>query len=160
MAFFVLSLWFQAGWFLAVAGRESYLLLTLAWVGMSYVWQWRHQSQTMLSMVAFALFGMALDQANIYFGILDFSQTWLPVWMIGLWLLFAWYGSHFVAAFAHWPKRWLCLLVATSATLSYYAGSALGAVSFESMRLSLTVLFGQWLIIAQLMTVLLMRKRE
>ncbi len=158
MAFLLLSLWFQAGWFLAVAGRESYLLITCLWVGASYLWQWHKARQRLREMGLLAMLGLVVDQSNIAIGIMDFEQAWLPVWMVCLWLLFAWYASHFVDAFTRWPSYWLCLLVAVSATFSYYAGSALGAVILAS-PFSALVLFLQWLIIAKFMLHLRARRK-
>ncbi|NLS11455.1 DUF2878 domain-containing protein [Vibrio sp. SM6] len=151
-ALLVLSLWFQAGWFVAVLGRDAFAPLLWLMVVISLViTRWRYRAPLLPQLIVVS-FGLIIDTLNQWLGVLVFSTEWLPNWLVGLWLLFAWYGWQMWPTLGRYSLYVLLPIGAVGGALSYWAGEKLDAVEFGLPLIpTLLVLMSQWLLVMALM---------
>jgi hypothetical protein len=132
---------FQIGWFACVLGGNQIAVpVTLAiliahWFLVSkQIAEWR-------TIFLVALVGIIIDSGLFAAGVFnDGSERHIaPLWLIGLWLLFATTLNH---SFSWLHQRYVLAIVlgAISGPLSYLAGVKLGAVSFGIEQVSALLL--------------------
>ncbi len=123
---------FQAIWFAAILGRESWewVVAMLVLVHLVLI---TDRTKELMVILPCAAIGIAVDSLFTLFGVFIFdpipSVLPIPFWLIGIWL-------GFVATFRHSMSYLLAKPLiaipagAIAAPLSYLAGMGLGAVSF------------------------------
>ncbi|NVD06372.1 DUF2878 domain-containing protein [Vibrio sp. JPW-9-11-11] len=145
------STWFQILWFVAVLGRESWqwlalLLVTTTWVA-SYVAARFNLYRSGLILVI----GVVVDYLNMSLGLFSFSSSFIPLWLIALWGIFAWYAFYLYPIVSRFPLWSVSMVGGVAGALSYLAGAKLGAVSFGLSTLPmLATLFVQWVAVIYL----------
>ncbi len=144
--FVAYSVWFQSFWFLAVLGNQQWqwssaLLAACTLLG-SYL-----QHEIKLQRVALLVVaGIGLDFGNAQLGLLIFETTFLPVWLVSLWLVFAWYAYFLLQQLSRFSVWSISLLGGVGGALSYIAGEKLGAVEFGfGIEVTMAILFSEWL---------------
>lgn len=142
---FVVSLWFQIIWFLAVLGQERFQWFTLG-LGLVTLGYAAYSSRDDIGRIlALGVGGIALDSFNSAFGLLVFKSAHVPVWLAALWLVFVWYARQWVPHLSKYPKGLVMLFVGVCGALSYWAGYKFSAVEFSLPVVgSLVVLTVQW----------------
>lgn len=149
---------FQIGWFACVLGAAHGYpllgpLLAIPIVGLHLV---RHadKPQEILLILSVTLVGSLYDQILMMFGLVSYapaiwSERWLPIWMITLWILFS--------TTLNMSLRWLqgrYLLAALfgfiGGPLAYWAGARLGAIQWLSHDSLLLALAAGWAILMPL----------
>ncbi len=94
------------------------------------------------------IFGLVLDTLNQHFSLLVFPTPWLPVWLIGLWVLFAWYAYQLKVLLHRFVKIYVSVLGGLGGMLTYFAGYKLQAVEFGfDTSITLLALFVEWLVL-------------
>ncbi len=143
MRLFLISLWFQMLWFVAVVGREEYQIVLFGAVIASYVLTLR---QLQGGLVFFTVvIGLGLDSLNSLLHILEFERAGLPLWLIALWVIFAWYLFQMKQILTKYPTKVIALAGALGGAMSYFAGYKLGAVQWPlNNLLTFTILFVEW----------------
>lgn len=144
----IISTWFQAVWFLAVVGQYQMqyltLLLAAATVAVSIL-------KANLNWARFALvvvLGVAVDYTNLVLGLLEFQNHQFPIWLLALWLIFAWYANFLYPILSRYPITIVSIVGGIGGTLSYLAGRALGAVAFgQPTQIMVAVLLVEWTLI-------------
>lgn len=144
----LISTWFQLLWFLAVIGREQWQYLTLALVITTLLLSVMNKSLEWKKLGAILVIGMLLDYFNIAIGWFVFDQAGIPLWLTALWAIFAWYAYFLYPILNQYPAPVVLTVGGIAGSLSYVAGSKLGAVSF-GLSLSATglILFFEWVIV-------------
>ena len=148
MLLFFKSLWFQLCWFVAVLGTEDWqwLTLTLALLTLIYCAIRSPHSLKMISKIT--VIGWLLDTLNQQVSIFVFPSQTLPLWLLCLWFLFAWYACQFQVVLLKYRASLVCLVGALGGGVSYFAGSSLGAVSFGfSVFMSITIILIEWFLL-------------
>ncbi len=146
MRLFLVSLWFQALWFVAVAGRQEYQIALFGAVIATYALTFR-QLQGGLIFFTFSV-GLGLDSLNSRLHILEFERAGLPLWLIVLWGLFAWYLFQMRQMLSKYPPIAVVLVGALGGAMSYLGGYKLGAVQWPlNNMLTFTILFFEWLLL-------------
>ncbi len=146
------SLWFQGLWFLAVLGREPWQWWTLALVLLTCAITLPRQRKPLLWCVGIALLGIALDSVNLLAGLMVFSSPQLPIWLMALWLAFAWYSWWLLPILRGYSKLLIVPVAAVAGAVSYLAGAQLDAVMLPfGNSLTAAVLLCQWGILMALM---------
>ncbi len=145
MKLFLMSLWFQALWFLAVVGRQEYLILLVGAVIATYAFTLR---QLQGGLIFFSvIIGLGLDSLNSSLHILEFERAGLPLWLIALWVIFAWYLFQMRQVLTKYPPTAVALVGALGGAMSYFAGYKLGAVQWPLGNLiTFTILLFEWLL--------------
>lgn len=143
---------FQAAWFACVLGAAN----AQPWLGVGVAAaivivqvMFAPKLAKAAALIAIAmLIGAVVDQSFIYFDVVHYqahgwSASWVPVWIIGLWMAFA--------STLNVSLRWLhgnALLQlgfgAIGGPLAYYAAQQLGAVSIVAGAISYVVLAVFW----------------
>ncbi|RUO77658.1 DUF2878 domain-containing protein [Idiomarina seosinensis] len=123
---------FNILWLSAVAGRDSYILLTGALVLAQVVYSvWVARVRLRLILQLFAV-GLLLEAIATATGAIDFSGGLFPLWLAVLWLGFASMAPVALDWLAKTP--WLAaLLGAISGPFSYWVGLNLEAGNSESL---------------------------
>lgn len=97
---------FDIVWFAAVAGRESWLWLTVPLVVTLYAVNWKPLLLKRKALLFFILVGLAAEWIVVELGVLQFTgASMLPSWLVWLWLGFAamaftamdWMGGRYLA---------------------------------------------------------------
>ncbi|MZI95099.1 MULTISPECIES: DUF2878 domain-containing protein [Vibrio] len=147
MVVFCASVWFQLLWFLCVMGQTEWQwwalggavgtwLLHIVWGK----WCWH--------LVIFSGLGIGLDGLNIHFDLFRFAADGFPIWLMSVWIAFAWYCHFLVPVLSRWPKLLMAMVGGLGGVTSYYAGLELGAVTFTySLTVTLAILFLQWSVV-------------
>ncbi len=98
------------------------------------------------AMLVCAATGLILDSSYVWMGLVSYASPWpstqaLPIWLLIMWLNFALTMNHSLAWLASRP--WLAALFgAFGGATSYYAGSRLGALTFEAQPLVVVSVIG------------------
>lgn len=144
----LMSTWFQLLWFLAVIGQAQWQYLTVALVLITMFVTAINTNVEWKKWAAVVVFGALLDYFNIAMGWFEFDQTGMPYWLIALWAIFAWYAYFLYPILNQYPASIVLTFGGIAGSLSYVAGSKLGAVSF-GLSLSTTgiILFIEWAIV-------------
>ncbi|WP_165311709.1 DUF2878 domain-containing protein [Vibrio ziniensis] len=137
---FVVSLWFQLIWFLAVLGQESWQWLTLGFGVVTLCYAAYSRQEDIGKILLLGIGGVALDSFNSAVGLLVFKSAHVPLWLAVLWFVFVWYAREWVPKLAQYPKVWVMFLVGLGGALSYWAGYRFSAVEF-SLPLAGALLF-------------------
>ncbi|EDP58907.1 DUF2878 domain-containing protein [Vibrio sp. AND4] len=145
MKVFLSSTWFQLCWFAAVLGTYQWQWLTLVLTSLTLVYCWRVEAQALKCIIVIVFFGLALDTLNTLFSIFVFPTLWLPVWLVCLWVLFAWYAYQLKSILYRFPKTYVSIVGGIGGTASYFAGYKLHAVEFGfSVVTTFAILFVEW----------------
>ena len=148
MRFAFVSVWFQLLWFLAVIGQQQTQWWLLFAVVCTYAYEWKRYSPPLRQWFAISAVGIAMDYCNLKAQLFDFSNDFLPVWLMCLWFLFAWYAYNLIPIVKRIPFAVLMPIGGGLGAASYLAGAQLGAVVLPySLSLSFGVLFIEWSLI-------------
>ncbi|KGK08703.1 hypothetical protein EA26_15855 [Vibrio navarrensis] len=148
MRLLLVSTWFQLGWFLCVLGKETWQWAALGYVIATLLWSWKTQPRQLKSIAIVAISGIVLDSINQQVELLNFVSDALPLWMVCLWWLFAWYASQLISVIRRFRRAQVCLIGGIAGALSYIAGEQLGAVQFGyGFLLTAFILLMQWILI-------------
>lgn len=142
--------WYQALWFVAILGRESYewLLALLIALHFAITPHWRSDLKTMLVCGGI---GITIDSLLSSFGVYVFnpmpSTLPIPLWLMSIWLGFSCTLLHSFTFFMIRPFLGT-VIVAAAAPFSYLAGVRFGAVSFGfETTISMVIIAAAWLMI-------------
>ncbi|ARR44879.1 DUF2878 domain-containing protein [Vibrio campbellii] len=145
MRVFVASTWFQLCWFAAVLGTYQWQWLTFVLTLLTLVYCWRVEPSALKNITTIVSVGLVLDTLNKQFSIFIFPTTWLPIWLVCLWVLFSWYAYQLKSILYRFPKTYVSIVGGIGGTVSYFAGYKLQAVEFGfSVGVTLTILFVEW----------------
>ena len=153
----IISMLFNAYWFLCVVIQEQAWFLLLALLVAGFVFD----KTVALAAPLIALIGLSGDAMLTGFGIFIFDESLynlssgslgffealatIPSWLVFLWLGFGTYAWLLRAVLMKHAGSLFFLLCAFSGSSSYYAGMKLGAVNFsESLTTTLMLLFALW----------------
>lgn len=131
---------FQAAWFATVLGAAQGFtwlapLAVLAAVGLHLV-QTRQRGPELGLLLAVAGLGFVFEHALLFAGLVRYpgDPSWVPLWMLALWPLFATTLNVSLAWFK--PRPVLAALAgAVAGPLAYAGGEALGAIRLEGAAL-------------------------
>jgi hypothetical protein len=122
---------FQIGWFACVLGGNQFAVPATLAILIAHWFLVSNQIAEWRTIFLVALVGIIIDSGLFAAGVFnDGSERQIaPLWLIGLWLLFATTLNH---SFGWLHRRYLLafLLGGIAGPLSYLAGVKLGAVSF------------------------------
>ncbi|EPF7650992.1 DUF2878 domain-containing protein [Vibrio vulnificus] len=148
MALILASAWFNLVWFLAVIGTEQWQWVTLCFALMTLGYQYRVDPKTWKATLLIAVVGCLVDSLNQYLSIFQFTSTFLPVWLLSLWVVFAWYAYHLKRILLRFAPFYVLTAGALGGCLSYYAGYKLNAVTYGySVLITASIVFLEWAII-------------
>lgn len=125
---------FNALWLSAVAGRESYILLSGFLLVLQFFYSVAVAKVSWTLILRLFAVGLLLEAISISLGVIDFTGGYFPLWLMMLWLGF----SAMAPVALDWlvPKPMFAILVgAVSGPLSYVAGIKLNAGTISSMPL-------------------------
>ncbi|WP_459682534.1 DUF2878 domain-containing protein [Vibrio comitans] len=144
----VKSIWFQSLWFLAVIGRDSTFFLLLIAVGATLVYSLKKQQVNLVWLVALIIVGVVMDTFHGLIGLFLFPDSWIPAWLILLWVIFIWYAYQMKTVLTRFPLPIVSMIGALGAAGSYFAGLKLGAVQWTySDGFTFVVLFAEWFLL-------------
>jgi len=132
---------FDAVWFAAVAGRGEWLALTLVLVAAQVVLALRTGPLSWRLYVALLVLGLALEASVVSMGILRFSEGWLPIWLVLLWVGFVGMLMNTLSGLAGRPW-WAALLGIAAGPLTYAIGARLGAAEILVEEWLLWLVYG------------------
>ena len=141
------ALWFNAVWFSAVVGRDAYLLLPVILL-MGHFMFVSDKQKDIMQAALIAPIGISIDSTLSFFGFYVFANDALmPLWLCFLWLAFALSVSRSLFFLSRYPV--VAMLVGgVGGTMSYFAGSKLGAVTFGEPAInSVMVIATVWAVI-------------
>jgi len=156
---------FQLGWFAGVVGAAVQLeLLAVSSITLiifiHVIFLTKDRKAELLLVFTAGVVGLLVDSLLITLGVFTPVNSWnsnniAPVWLVGLWMLFAITLNH--------SLRWLqqryfiaSLMGFVFAPLAYWAGQRLGALSFSSdqpLFISLLTIGACWIIVTPLLIV-------
>lgn len=119
---------FKIGWFVAVVGREDWLIAQLLLITLS-LWVVKPNRALLLAVLGVALIGIVRDAALVVADVFDMGGTYMPLWLALLWLQFALVlacGMHWLAGLTQ-PVQVAVGMV--TGLLAYAAAVALGAAT-------------------------------
>ncbi|MGR5166546.1 DUF2878 domain-containing protein [Vibrio astriarenae] len=154
----IISVWFQAIWFLAVVGRESTLIVLIVTLILGGCLAARLYQIGWIGLSLLVGLGFTVDTLNTFLELLQFQTPWLPVWLLCLWLAFALYAFVLLPQLNRFPK-WAVLCVGgLGGSLSYLAGLKFGAVTTTfSTKSFVSVLFVEWVLMLAIASLLVAR---
>ncbi len=150
---FVNALFLKAAWVACVVGGNSYGLGVVFAMLCLNIYQ-RNILADWPYAVGLGLFGLLLDSAWMYFGVLDYTSsaslsiagiTLAPLWIVLLWVAVGLSLNHGLIFFVQRPLLG-GMLVGASAPFSYMAGERFGAVVIPSYE-NLVVLGLVWFVV-------------
>lgn len=151
MHVFIASVWFDIGWFVAVIGAEQWQWGALAFAVATLLFHSGVQKKPLLPLLAIGALGWGIDYLNVSLSIFQFPSNALPIWLVSLWLMFAWYTYQLKSLLLRFAPVYVLLAGALGGSLSYFAGYQLGAVEFGySVWLTMMILTLEWAIITLL----------
>ncbi|RUO44019.1 hypothetical protein CWE15_02225 [Aliidiomarina taiwanensis] len=122
---------FDIVWFLAVWGRDAYVLINTVLVLCLFLFNGRQLVAQAKPLILFVLFGLGAELLFVMFHVIRFTQTdFLPFWLVVLWLGFSatafssmdWLAGRYVLA---------ALLGAVFGPVTYLAGVRFGAAQIQ-----------------------------
>jgi hypothetical protein len=143
--------WFQVTWLCLVLGRENLLPFSAALIILHLVMV-RDLWAELLRLSSIASIGISIDALLSVTGFFQFTgDAIIPLWLIGLWLVFATTLTRSLA----WLARYPALVVGAGALvlpLNYWVGMRLGAVEFpQSLILTLATMSVLWMVTLPMM---------
>lgn len=117
---------FQLLWFVAVLGRNEWVVLGVLIVILHFLFSPLRGSDWQV--IPIALIGMAVDSLFTFSGLFAFQS--FPIWLGVLWIGFVLSLGHSLAWLHRLPRWTLAPIGAVTGTLSYIAGWKLQAVDF------------------------------
>lgn len=138
------ALWFQSTWFCCVLGREHWLPLTFAMLGLHFILVANPLAEAR-RLAPLALAGILVDSLLSLTGVFDFGPgVIVPTWLALLWVAFATTLNRSLSLLGR--HAWLAAAVGGIAVpFNYAVGAKLGAVSFGfSPLLTAIVLIAVW----------------
>ncbi len=145
------STWFQLCWFLAVLGTYQWQWFTLCFTLVTIAYCALNDAAALKPIVVVVVFGLALDSLNQQFSVLLFPTSWLPLWLLCLWLMFTWYAYQLKPVLYRFPKTYVSVIGGIGGAASYFAGYKLQAVDFGyDVFFTLMVLFVEWCVVTLL----------
>ncbi|MDF0732392.1 DUF2878 domain-containing protein [Pseudomonas entomophila] len=134
------ALWLQVGWWGCVLGaRYPWLLLAVLAGLLLHLWLSPRRAAELGAVLRVGLLGCLLDASLGLFGVFDFAQRPLPVWLALLWLVLA-SGLRHSLAWARQPAWRGALLGLCGGPPAYLAGAALTGVGLPLGTLATSVL--------------------
>jgi hypothetical protein len=149
---------FQFGWFSCILGGDLVAVVVMATILFTHSQFFMRSAREWLLFLVVAILGISLDSFWVYTGFLVFPgiETFIPVWLICLWLVFATSLCH---CFQWLQKRLVLasLLGAFAGPASYLSGAAMAdvivsepqSVTIPVMAIAWALLFPLLLIIAR-----------
>lgn len=148
---------FQIGW-IATVFCAAQQWLHLAWlsamfaVGLHLMMSTQYRQEIGLLVFAAAL-GFTVDSLNLQFGVFSAASTEVaPLWLVGLWMLFACTLNHSMQWMIKRPLL-AAILSSLAGPLTYYAGARIGALTL-SYSWSHLILSLQWALVMPLLIVI------
>ncbi|MGX9418310.1 DUF2878 domain-containing protein [Vibrio sp. RC27] len=145
MRVFIISVVFQILWFVAVIGRERYewaLLLVVTALWLVLLWQGRKEIKLLFF---FAALGIGIDMVTHSIDILVFDNSAFPIWLVSLWLLFAWYMVFLLPMLKKVPRATVPILFMVGGVFSYAAAMKFSAFTTSySLPITFSVFAIQW----------------
>ena len=135
---------FQAVWWACALYGDAGAWAALVWLA-GHVALQRERATEVLVVLVCAVIGWVVDSTLMHTGWLSFSgSSWgLPLWLCVLWACFGATLNHSMQPLQQ--RIWLAtLLGAVGGPMSYYAGTALGRLSFADTTPTLIVLSAVW----------------
>jgi hypothetical protein len=115
---------FQVIWFVAVFGRNQWLLVALLILLLHFAFSPEKKSD--LKVLSLALLGIGIDAMLTAFGVFQFDET--PFWLAVLWLAFVLNFGHSLLYLRRLKTPWLVALGACAGCYVYLLSWKLGAV--------------------------------
>ena len=142
-------IWFQAIWFVAVVYTVQAISVLILSLCVHFLMSPTRKAD-ILTLLGITLIGSLGDFLLTFWGVFIFPDTlYSPVWLILLWAHFALTLNHAMSWLSKLPTYACILFGAVFGTLSYYAGSQLGAVTLHNNLLfslfSMSVIWGSLL---------------
>ena len=129
---------------MAVVGREPLQLLLGIFVAVTVIttlYSHKHYAAPLLVFIPCTLIDFTFHQLGIF----QFNPDIFPAWLALLWLAFIWYLNEFQSTLNKVPIALQFVLGAILGPVSYWAASALGAVTWpRGLMLSMTILSLCW----------------
>lgn len=148
MRVFLASTWFQLCWLAAVLGTYQWQWVTVCLTFVTLGYCVVSDAASLKSIAVVTLIGLVVDTLNQHFTLLKFPTSWLPIWLLCLWALFAWYAYQLKPVLHRFPKVYVLLVGGFGGGASYYAGYRLQAVEFNyDVIVTLIALFIEWCVV-------------
>lgn len=145
MKVFVASIWFQICWFAAVLGTYQWQWFTVFLTLLTVAYCVLSDANSLKRIAVVTIIGLVVDSLNQQFSLLIFQPDWLPVWLLCLWVVFAWYACQLKSVLHRFPKTYVSIVGGVGGVASYYAGYKLQAVEFGySVSFTVMILFMEW----------------
>ncbi|MEF1282667.1 DUF2878 domain-containing protein [Vibrio sp. M250220] len=147
----LISTWFQIIWFVAVIGQTSWHWLTLLLVTFTLLITAMRSEFAWKKLAVIVAVGISVDSVNMALGLLHFEQGYLPLWLVSLWVIFAWYCYFLYPVVSQYPLSIVSVIGGIGGALSYSAGEKLNAVTFGlPIVLTAGILLIEWTIMVLL----------
>ncbi|MCF7481731.1 DUF2878 domain-containing protein [Vibrio sp. J1-1] len=151
MRVLIASTWFQLCWFAAVLGTYQWQWFTLCFTLATIAFCAVHDAPSLKPIAVIVIVGLALDSLNQQVSLLSFITIWLPIWLLCLWVMFAWYAYQLKTVLYRFPKTYVSIVGGIGGGASYLAGYKLQAVNFGyDVVFTLIILFVEWCVVTQL----------
>ncbi len=148
MRVFLASTWFQICWFAAVLGTYQWQWVTVCLTFVTIAYCVFNDAGSLKRIAVVTMIGLTLDSLNQGLSVLNFPTTWLPIWLLCLWALFAWYAYQLKSVLYRFPKFYVSIVGGIGGGASYYAGYRLQAVEFNyDVAFTLMTLFIEWCVV-------------
>lgn len=135
---------FQAVWWACALYGNAGAWASLVWLAGHLAWHHRRGNELLVVLVC-SVIGWLVDSTLMHTGWLRFNDaSWgLPFWLCVIWACFGATLNHSMQPLQQ--RIWLAaLLGGVGGPMSYYAGTALGRLSFADTTTTLIVLSGVW----------------
>jgi hypothetical protein len=130
---------------MSVLGSYSLQYVTLATALLTLVITAAVAEVPWLKVVAVIVLGVCVDLLNTYLGMFQFAREGFPLWLLSLWVAFAWYAFFLTPFLIRYPLIIVSIVGSAGGVLSYIAGYKLGAVSLGlPLSLMSIVLAVEW----------------
>jgi hypothetical protein len=148
MQVFFASIIFQVLWFVAVLGRDQWQWILLASVAILWLTLIKRFGNKVTPLIRFSLIGICVDSVNQLVGVLDFDTALLPLWLVGLWFLLAWYFVFLARFLNRLAPSFVPVLFMISGASSYMAAIALAAATHQySIVTTAVILAIEWFLL-------------
>ena len=147
----IISTWFQVVWLCAVLGNYEWQYLSLLFVVGTIAISVVKTKINWFKWTGIVAVGVIVDFANKAVGLFQFQFEGFPLWLIALWMIFAWYGYFLYPLVSQYPVLIVSILGGIAGALSYMAGERFGAVTFGMPFFTVVcVLLVEWFLIIAL----------